>query len=54
MQSLITNPAIPVWNKLRLVMLYALRYQKYAGNNISQITAMLPSNGVPEADAAVR
>lgn len=40
-------------NKLRLVLLYALRYQKYTGNAVNQLVDMLLQNGVSESDAAV-
>jgi hypothetical protein len=39
--------------KLRLAILYALRYQKYAGNQISAIVRRLLQSGVPESRAAV-
>ena len=53
-QDLIVSPEVPSEAKLRLAILYALRYQRFNGNYIAQIVAMLPANGVPESDAAVR
>lgn len=50
---MIQSPDIASDNKLRLVLIYALRYQKFAGNAISQVTDMLIRNGVSESDAAV-
>ena len=40
-------------NKLRLALLYALRYQKYAGNALTQVVDLLLNNGVAEGDVAV-
>ncbi|PWN87154.1 putative vacuolar protein sorting protein VpsB [Acaromyces ingoldii] len=39
--------------KLRLACLYALRYQKYSGNQINQIVAKLLDAGMPESRAAL-
>ena len=39
--------------KLRLAILYALRYQKYSGNQIQSIVQQLLQKGVPESRAAV-
>lgn len=39
--------------KLRLAILYALRYQKYAGNQIASVVERLLKAGVPESRAAV-
>ncbi|KAL4249081.1 STXBP/unc-18/SEC1 family protein [Abortiporus biennis] len=50
-QSLITNPAIPSWNKLRLVVLYALRYQKTHANNVAALITLMLENGVSREDA---
>lgn len=44
--SLIAAPRIPVGNKLRLAILYALRYQKMVGNQIVNVVDQLNQNGV--------
>ncbi|WWC85327.1 uncharacterized protein L201_000190 [Kwoniella dendrophila CBS 6074] len=46
-QTFISSPKIRPTNKLRLAILYALRYQKLIGNQISQVIDNLISNGVP-------
>ena len=53
-QALITNPAIQPWNKLRLVMLYALRYQKTQAQNVTSLINLMLENGVSREDARVR
>ncbi|KAJ7442661.1 Sec1 family-domain-containing protein [Mycena latifolia] len=50
-QAFIGNPGVPPWNKLRLVILYALRYQKTQAGNIASLINLLLSNGVPREDA---
>ncbi|EPS97074.1 hypothetical protein FOMPIDRAFT_1129308 [Fomitopsis schrenkii] len=50
-QTLITNPAIQPWNKLRLVVLYALRYQKSQANNVASLINLMLENGVNREDA---
>ncbi|CAL1712702.1 unnamed protein product [Somion occarium] len=50
-QTIITNPAIPPWNKLRLVILYALRYQKTHANNVASLINLMLENGVSREDA---
>ncbi|EIW81002.1 Sec1-like protein [Coniophora puteana RWD-64-598 SS2] len=50
-QGIITNPAVPTFNKLRVVILYALRYQKTQTSNIASLINLLLSNGVPREDA---
>ncbi|KAJ7212004.1 Sec1 family-domain-containing protein [Mycena pura] len=50
-QALIGNPSLPAWNKLRLVILYALRYQKTQTSNIASLINLLLSNGVSREDA---
>lgn len=44
---------VPPEAKLRLAILYALRYQKTPGNAISQTVKMLEQNGVDPEDAEV-
>lgn len=50
-QALLTNPAVTPWNKLRLVILYALRYQKSQANNIASLINLMLENGVSREDA---
>ena len=54
MQAIVTDPAVSPWHKLRLVILYALRYQKTQTANIATLINLLLSNGVPREDARVR
>lgn len=49
--TMIQSPRIPASNKLRLAILYALRYQKLAGNAITSVVDALIENGV-SADRA--
>ncbi|ORX39703.1 putative vacuolar protein sorting protein of the Sec1p/Munc-18 family,VpsB [Kockovaella imperatae] len=49
--TLISSSKVPAGNKLRLAILYALRYQKYPSNQISQVIDALIVNGV-SADRA--
>jgi hypothetical protein len=53
-QAFIANPGVPPWNKLRLVILFALRYQKTQTSNIASLINLLLSNGVSREDARVR
>ncbi|KAI0074122.1 Sec1-domain-containing protein [Panus rudis PR-1116 ss-1] len=50
-KSIIVNPAIPAWNKLRVVILYALRYQKTQANNVASLINLMLENGVSREDA---
>ncbi|RXW22499.1 hypothetical protein EST38_g3391 [Candolleomyces aberdarensis] len=50
-QAVITDNSVPAHNKLRIVMLYALRYQKTQTNNIANLIKLLLENGVPAEDA---
>jgi hypothetical protein len=50
---MIQSPEIASENKLRLTILYALRYQKYSQNAINQTIELLMNNGVSESDAAL-
>ncbi|GJE88833.1 Sec1 family protein [Phanerochaete sordida] len=50
-QALITNPAVPAWNKLRLVMLYGIRYQKTQAHNVASLINLALENGVQREDA---
>lgn len=49
--NMIQSPRIPSSNKLRLAILYALRYQKLTGNAIPHVVDTLIENGV-SADRA--
>ncbi|KAF8073775.1 Sec1-like protein [Lyophyllum atratum] len=50
-QAIITDPGVQPWNKLRLVTLYALRYQKTQTSNIATLINLLLANGVTREDA---
>ncbi|KAF9533245.1 Sec1-like protein [Crepidotus variabilis] len=50
-EVLITDSSVPSWNKLRLVMLYALRYQKMQTSNIASLINLMLANGVGREDA---
>ncbi|KAG6332811.1 hypothetical protein ID866_6275 [Astraeus odoratus] len=50
-QAIVTNNAVPAWNKLRVVILYALRYQKTQTNNIAALINLLLANGVSQEEA---
>jgi len=52
-QAIVDNSAVPPWNKLRLVILYALRYQKSQAANIAALIKRLLENGVSKEDARV-
>jgi len=49
----VTDPGVPPWNKLRVVMLYALRYQKTQTANIASLINFLLANGVSREEAKV-
>lgn len=49
--ALLNNPRVPNSNKLRLAILYALRYQKAQGNQIATVVDTLIRNGI-SADKA--
>ncbi|PWN51063.1 Sec1-like protein [Violaceomyces palustris] len=51
-QTLLEDPQVSQDAKLRLSILYALRYQKYSANQISNIVQQLVKVGVPENRAA--
>ncbi|WOO81057.1 Vacuolar protein sorting-associated protein 45 [Vanrija pseudolonga] len=44
--TLIASPKVPAANKLRLAILYALRYQKFYGNQITGVVDALIKNNV--------
>lgn len=48
------NPSIQPYNKLRLVLLYAIRYQKQAASNIASLITALKEQGVPKEETQVR
>jgi hypothetical protein len=49
--ELLMSPKTPASNKLRLAILYALRYQKFSGNSIAGVVDALIQSGV-SADRA--
>ncbi|KAK4700286.1 vacuolar protein sorting-associated protein 45, partial [Phenoliferia sp. Uapishka_3] len=49
-QSMISSPDIPPESKLRLAILYALRYQKLPGNSIPAVIDLLKQHDVPEPE----
>jgi len=51
---MVTDASVPPWNKLRIVMLYALRYQQSQTANIATLINLMLANGVPREDARVR
>ena len=52
-QALVTNPTIQPGNKLRIVILYALRYQKTQAQNVASLINLMLENGVSREDARV-
>ena len=52
-QTLLANPSICPMNKLQLVILYALRYQKTAASNIAVLVNLLLEQGVSSKEARV-
>ncbi|KAI0300333.1 Sec1-like protein [Russula brevipes] len=50
-QAFITNNTVSPRNKLRLLILYALRYQKTQATNIASLITLALQNGVPPEDA---
>lgn len=50
-QNFITNHGVSSRNKLRLLILYALRYQKTQTNNIASLITLALENGVRKEDA---
>lgn len=50
-RDMICSPSITTDAKLRLALLYALRYQKFNGNCIEAIIELLKQNSVSEQDA---
>jgi hypothetical protein len=52
-QALIQDPQVLPVNKLRLAMLYALRYQRNSGNAIPAVVELLTKNGVNESESKV-
>lgn len=52
-QAIITDNGVPAWNKLRVVILYALRYQKTQTGNIASLINLMLANGVSREDARV-
>lgn len=44
--ALLSNPRVKQGNKIRLAILYALRYQKLQGNQIATVVDALIQNGI--------
>ena len=53
MRDIIRNSAVPSHAKLRIVILFALRYQKSKANDISNLIQLMLENGVLREDAKV-
>ncbi|OZJ04566.1 hypothetical protein BZG36_02705 [Bifiguratus adelaidae] len=53
LQQLIATPAVPEETKLRLVMLYALRYEKSPNNATRSLKDLLAKNGVSDRRSSV-
>lgn len=52
LQKLIQNPKTPPYNKLRLVALYSLRYEKHPSNSLSTLVDLLSAAGnIPSQQA---
>jgi len=51
LREMITSPQIGGEAKLRLALLYALRYQRFNGNNIVGIVELLKQHSISEQDA---
>lgn len=49
----ISTPEIPQESKLRLAVLYALRYQKLPGNQVDGVVDLLKQQGVPDHEASL-
>lgn len=52
-QEIIQHPHVLPVNKLRLVMLYALRYQRNSSNAIPAVVELLTKHGVSESESKV-
>lgn len=50
---MVTDAAVTPWNKLRIVMLYALRYQQTQTANIATLINLMLAHGVSREDAKV-
>ena len=52
-QDIVKDPALSPMAKLRIVILFALRYQKSKANDIANLINLLLENGVSREDARV-
>ncbi|KAF9161151.1 vacuolar protein sorting-associated protein 45 [Actinomortierella ambigua] len=52
LQRLISSPKVNDASKIRLVLLYALRYERFQGNALSSLIDLLYRNGLSERDIA--
>ncbi|KAF9049477.1 Sec1-like protein [Hymenopellis radicata] len=50
-QDIVTDNGVAPWNKLRVVILYALRYQKLQTGNVASLINLMLANGVSREDA---
>lgn len=48
LQTIIGKPNVPALNKVKLVILYALRYEKSPSNNLSALMEMMAKHGVDQ------
>ena len=53
MQSVIVDRSVSAEKKLRIVILFALRYQKTKANDIANLISLMLENGVSHDDAKV-
>ncbi|TFK74814.1 Sec1-like protein [Pluteus cervinus] len=49
-QGIIADNSVSPWHKLRIVILYALRYQKSSANNIATLINLLVTNGISKEE----
>ncbi|XP_067931822.1 vacuolar protein sorting-associated protein 45-like [Watersipora subatra] len=50
LRALLNNDKVRLVDKLRLVMLYALKYESHANNDVHALVDMLTKRGLPEKD----
>lgn len=53
-QGIIVDSSVTAEQKLRIVILFALRYQKTRANDIANLISLLLENGISPEDAKVR
>ena len=52
-QSIVVDNSVSAEQKLRIVILFALRYQKTRANDIANLISLMLENGVSHDDAKV-